>query len=138
MKNILPPHTPGDLAGHGRRIYDLERRVGVNDELFTSEAIFSFAYPFPETSGPYYHPQGAKLVRVVCALGAAGSTSTTLRLRRNGTIVGDIVTLASGATKTVALFTGVNLAPDEDALTVELVTAGTGAENLSVLCRFGR
>lgn len=97
----------------------------------------SFPGPLREvTSPPLPIHVPATLIRVDCNLGTAGSSSTIVKWYRNGGTALDSITLASsdddeyddGYTDTFDAYT--------DLLTVEIDTAGTAAEDLSVLFTF--
>jgi hypothetical protein len=91
-----------------------------------------FSYPgllgIVESGGwPYESPY--RLTRVLGTLRVAGSSTTTVRAKKNGVAVGDPITFAAGATRAAVDF-AVDFAADVDLLSFEITAAGTGASDL--------
>jgi len=124
----------GDLA---TRIGILERRITTAAASVdtSQEIVFSYAGALATgTSPPVRVWRGGNLVVVAVTFGTAGSTSTVLTVKRNGTSVGT-VTIPSSTTayngNVVARF-----AADSDTLTLTVTTVGTGAADMTATARF--
>lgn len=78
-------------------------------------------------SGRYYPPSLLRLVRLQAALGVAGTTSTTVVVKRNGTVVATLVVPAGSTQAHMELSIAV---PTSSYLTMGVTVAGTGARNL--------
>lgn len=85
------------------------------------------------TSPPWRFKNGARVEKVVAALGTAGTSNTVITLNKNGVAFGT-VTLGPGVTFTTQTFNELFNA-DSDYLTVSITTAGSGAANLMVEVR---
>jgi hypothetical protein len=93
---------------------------------------FSLAGAVVDSVSPPWTPLADQtLTSVRCLLGTAGSTSTTVKLRKNGTVSATIV-IASSDTDTDVQSASIALTPG-DLLTVEVDGAGTGASDLTVV-----
>lgn len=81
----------------------------------------------------YYSPVVVRLTKLVVSLGTAGTTTTTVELRKNGGAIAS-VSLGAGETfATTALSDG--MVNDLDYLQVAVTAAGSGAEDLDVQVR---
>lgn len=83
------------------------------------------------TSGRYYPPINVQLTKMVVSLGTAGSTSTTVVLRKNGAIIGT-ATVGGAAGNKVEVALAVSLQADTDYLSCSITAVGTGATDLVV------
>lgn len=135
--SLLTPDLRRILGDLARRIGILERRVtatgasvGVSHEL-----VFSYAGALTAaTSPPTRVWRGGNLTVVAVSLGTAGSTSTVIAVKRNGTTVGT-VTVPSSTT----IYNGevsARFAADSDKLTLTISSAGTGAADMTAAARF--
>ena len=73
---------------------------------------------------------------VYCGLGTAGSTTTTVVVRKNGVIIATMNILAGFQYS--AVITSVRFTPQSDYGEAEITVAGTAARNLSVFGLFNR
>lgn len=84
------------------------------------------------TSPRWYPEQTVGVDRLFASLVTAGSTSTVVRVRKNGSVIGTLTLtasdLAEGVGFTATTFTG----PETDYMTVEVQTVGAGAAGLTV------
>lgn len=135
---LLTPDLRRILADLARRIGLLERRI--NSQAATvdesHEIVFSYAGALvaATTSPPARVWRGGNLTVVAVSLGTAGSTATTLTVKRNGATV-DTVTIPTGA----VIYNGevfARFAADSDRLTLTVTTVGTGAANMTAAARF--
>lgn len=93
--------------------------------------VFDQAGALVVATSPKYRVWTGGLLFVDADLTTAGSSTSTVRVFRNGVQAGSDITLASGVVHPARLDTGVRTVKD-DLMTVQLVTAGTGAVGLSV------
>lgn len=131
---VLPDVVPmvRDLA---RRVGILERRTIDRGADTRREIVFTLPGALIGSTSPkYYVRDGGLVTSVLCSLGTAGSTSTTVQIKRDGVVVRTI-TLAAGVTVARAV-PQVPLGADQEALTVTVSAAGTGARDLTVQVRF--
>ena len=144
MRGVRVPTPRSVNADVDRRLYDLERAVKANasssrpveepELIVFSQGGDATAVSTSEVSGRYYPLRRGKLAFVLCTLTTAGSSSTVVSIKKNGSEI-TTVTLASSDTfeaKTLATTFSVGV----DYLTVAATTAGTGAEGLTVQARF--
>lgn len=128
-------HLPVDQStvnkDHRDRIRNLERGTPGNDRPQREEVIdFPFAGTVAaEISVPRMVRWGGQVVAVMIAAGTAASGSSTFRIRVNGTITGSTITLNASATSTIG-YIGDHRIANGSLLTFEVVTAGTGLEDL--------
>jgi hypothetical protein len=138
MSTLLTPDVRRMLDDLKRRVGILERRVSVsatatgtpaNDDL-----IFSYAGALAAgESPPAKLRYGGFLATLSVALGTAGSSSTTLQVKRNGTVIATVVVPSSSADYGATV--GARVSP-EDRITVAITTAGTAAANMTAATRF--
>ena len=85
-------------------------------------------------SSRYYQRGGGRLQRIMMSLDTPGTSTTTVTIYKNGL---SIVTLSLGAgfDKTSTVIDEMFVA-DSDYLQVGVTTAGSGASDLTVQCRF--
>lgn len=134
IESMIPGTVGGRVANASpvRRSVDAERPSGA-----ASRPSVVFSLPgsvAASTSGPWVADAGTTLVSVRALLGTAGSSSTTVVVKVNGTSVGT-VTLASGDTSERADINAA-LVADTDVVTMAVTAAGTGAADLTVIARF--
>lgn len=129
---------PGTLAGRVRSASPVEYppnalithkappALGTREILFSKDGAVSVT-----TSPRYYPPEDIVIASFAVMLKTAGSTTTTVRLLRNGTaITGSSVNLVSSDNFQIVEFAGVSLAANADYLQVDVTAAGTGAAGL--------
>lgn len=116
------------------RLRDMERATKATTRPTVEErAVFSFiAELFAKVSGMWPVRFGGQLVEVTLKLRVAGSTSTTVKVRHNGTQIGPTLTVAAGVTAPPGFYLGNFRISAGDTLQAEVVTAGTGAQDLTV------
>jgi len=125
-----------DLA---RRIAILERRVNPTSAaaggVINDDIVFSYAGALVSSteSPPVKLRYDGFLATLAVALGTAGSSSTTLNVKKNGTVIATVVVASSVADYVIDV--GVRVAA-EDRLSLRVVTAGTGAANMTAAARF--
>ena len=107
--------------------------VGLGHRRIPDPVPFSYAGALAATeSTPWSPHRDSKVYGVRALLGTAGSSNTVVHINVNGSSVGS-VTLGSGVTDNDAAFTADVAATD--LVTAEVTSAGTGAEDLTVLLR---
>lgn len=80
-------------------------------------------------STPYPARKGGQVVSVVLLADDVASGSSTFKLQKNGTLVGNTLTLPSGASSAVTYPGSIRFAPG-DIVNLECLTAGTGLGNV--------
>lgn len=138
MSTLLTPDIRRMIGELGRRVGILERRVTVAATATgtppNNDLIFSYAGTLAAgESPPAKLRYGGFLATLAVALGTAGSTSTTLEVKRNGTVVATVVVPSTAADYGAPV--GARVFP-EDRITVEITTAGTGAADMTATARF--
>lgn len=135
--SLTRPNWAAALADLQRRIGMLERRTSPGRAAGTptnDDIIFSYAGTLTETESPPAKLRyGGFLAVLAVALGTAGSSDTDLDVKRNGTTVATVTVPSSSADYSTDI--GVRVAA-EDRITIEIVTAGTGAANMTAAARF--
>jgi hypothetical protein len=138
MSTLLTPDIRRMIDDLKRRVGILERRVTGGGTATGTPANDDLIFSYPGTlaaaeSPPAKLRYGGFLATLSVALGTAGSSATTLVVERNGTTVATIVVPSGfadyGATVGARVF-------PEDRITVEVVTAGTGAADMTAAARF--
>jgi hypothetical protein len=137
-EKMLAPDVRRILSALERRVAILERRIAVSaavDAVPNDDIIFSHTGPLSSgTESPPVKLRYSGILSILAVgLGTAGSTSTTLEVKRNGTVVATVV-IAGGAADYGA-HVGVRF-DAEDRLTLRIATAGTGAANMTASARF--
>jgi hypothetical protein len=135
--SLLTPDLRRILGDLGRRIGILERRVtaAATSVDSSSEIVFSYAGALAvATSPPARVWRGGNLTVLAVSLRTAGSTSTVIAVKRNGTTVGT-VTVPSSTTSYNGEVSA-RFAADSDTLTLAVTTAGTGAADMTAAARF--
>lgn len=132
---LTPPDIRATVRSILTRLDLLERRLA---RLVAFRLVVDIPFTLVDvsvsTSPRYYFAvPGAQVFEVAVSLGTAGSSTTTVTVMKNGNVIAT-VTLAAGATfkltKVTSDFTG-----NQDALTVAVTGAGTGALDLDVQVR---
>lgn len=128
--------TPEALRGHSERLYALERPQGDPDEdPPLREVTFAWSGIVVASRSPRWaHPDGALITGVLVQVDVPGSTATVVRVLRNGSMIAS-VSVPAGANRAEWLGAGSGIGR-EDWLNAEVVTAGHGAESLTVQVRF--
>jgi len=136
-KGLLPPEIEREIGRLKHRVLALERRLGELERGARDHGL-PFVIDggvFVKESPPWTPRFLTRAVDVVALLGTAGASTTTIEVRKNGAAIG--AGLSLGPDETVKRFTlSSPFAADQDLLTVAVVTAGTGAEDLDVIVRF--
>ena len=119
-----------------RRLSILERRIREQQgAAFNDETVFSLPEAVAASTSPKaYLRADCRMVNVVASLGTAGSSTTTVQVKKNGSTVVTL-TLAASATFTRTR-ANVGFIEDTDYITVTVSAAGTGAKDLTVQARF--
>jgi hypothetical protein len=124
------------LGAIERRVTILERRVDPRAAIVDGsfEITFSFAGALTVLASPPKRIwKGGNLSFLAVALGTAGSTSTVLTVKRNGTVVATVTVPSSTTAHNGEV--SARFVPD-DVLVVSVTTAGTGAANMTCDARF--
>jgi len=137
--SLLSPEVRRILADLTRRVGILERRI--NPTAVTAaggtngDVVFSHAGGLVSgtESPPVKLRYSGFLATLAVALGTAGSSSTTIEVKKNGTVIATVVVASSVADSVVAV--GVRVYA-EDRLSLTVVTAGTGAADMTAAARF--
>lgn len=136
-EKLLPPEFDREVGRLKNRVLALEKRLGELERGARDHGL-PFTLPGPilvEESPPWTPRFTTRAVEIVALLGIAGSTATTLEVRKNGDPIGGGFSLEAG--KTVRRFsTSSAFRADVDLLTVAVTAAGTDAEDLDVIVRF--
>lgn len=138
-EKLLAPDPRRVLADLARRIGILERRVTgaaatstgtpANDDI-----IFSYAGVLATgESPPAKLRYGGFLATLAVGLGTAGSSSTTLQIKQNATVVATVTIPGTSADYSADIGVRVNA---EDRLSINISSAGTGAANMTAAARF--
>lgn len=135
-RHTVPRKTEDVARAHSERLYKLERRTDTpTGPTPHREIVFSFyGALLPSTSGPWSHPDGATIASVVAQLGTAGTSTTTVRLLRNGAAIATL-SLPSGSLRKETFLAGI-AAGTEDRLQAEITSTGSGASSLTVQVGF--
>lgn len=134
----LPPELDREVSRLKQRVAALELRLSkAAKPIPPRTATFSLAgILYTSISGPWAHPEGGNLVRLVGLLGASGESATTIRARRNGSSIGGLLTLEEDQIRNETKLEPVRFAALHDLLSIEVVSAGTDAQDLTVLAIF--
>lgn len=89
-------------------------------------------------SGRYYLPNsGGRLAEILVSLRVAGSTTTTIEVRKNGTLItGGSVNLVAASNQIIKMGFDEQAGGNTDYWTVAVTAAGTGAKFLTTQLRF--
>lgn len=136
-RGLTLPDVAGQIGVLKQRVTDLERQLSRVIDLLSDQGLpFNLPGSVTETeSDPWTARSKIRLSEAVILLGTAGSTTTTVKVKVNGTAIG---TFSMGADEVGPrkFLMSHTLAPDQDVVTVEVTAAGTGAENLDVILRW--
>jgi hypothetical protein len=126
---------PMTLSGSLSDLWKLVRQLATAVHATSvQEQEFSYAGALTvSTSTPWAAATDCRTIEVLALLGTAGSSSTVVEVDVNGSSIGT-VTLGSGVTSNSAALSTALIA-NTDIVTVSVTTAGTGAEDLTVLLR---
>ncbi len=95
--------------------------------------IFSLGTVQTLTSGRYYPDRATQYTRMSASLDTAGTSMTTVVLRKNGTTIsGASISFTSGESGRKSVGINVDFLADSDYLTAACTVAGTGATNLVI------
>lgn len=136
-RGLTPPELEREVGKLKRRVSDLERILrGVVENRDNVEAVFSLSGAVYEAgeSGPWRKQNGGRLVQVIAGVLVAGVTETVIEVRKNG-FTFDTLTIPADAV-VAAITVSQVYGPDSDYLTVEVVSAGEGAQDLVVQARW--
>lgn len=137
-EKLLAPDLRRIIEGLTRRVAILERRIttsAATDAVPNDDIIFCYTGTLASASEspPVKLRYSGILSILAVGLATAGSTSTTLEVKRNGTVVATVV-IPSGSADYGAHI-GARFEA-EDRLTVRLASAGTGAADMTATARF--
>lgn len=136
-KPLLPPEYAREVGRLKNRVLALEKRLGELERGARDHGLpFTIdGTVFVKESPPWTPRFLTRAVDVIALLGTAGTTATSIEIRKNGTPISGGFSLA--ADETVKRFTlSSPFSPDEDLLTVAVTAAGAGAQDLDVIVRF--
>lgn len=133
------------LAPELRRLFvDVHRRLGILERRVSSRAasvdesheiVFSYAGTLAATTSPPARVwRGGNLTVLAITFGTAGSTATVIDVQRNGTTVATVTVPSSTTIYNAEVFA--RYVADVDTLSLEVVTAGTGAADMTAVARF--
>lgn len=130
--NPDPMRTISELK---QRVTNLERRLDneIRQRLDLGTTWYMHELELTEW-GPWRCPDRRRLSSIQAELLVPGSTTTTVHLNLNGTSLGS-VSLASGDDFDIEPLSR-QLNPDQDILTAETTSLGTGASGLRLTARF--
>ena len=134
---LLPPELEREVERLKIRVSDLERQLRALIEERPPETIFSLPGPVYVTSSNRWYPRAdEKVIEFLVSLVAAGDDPTVVRILKNDAEVREIeLPAGQGAESPVVVNASVELQRNADDLRVEIVTAGDGAEGLTVQAR---
>lgn len=136
-KALLPPEYAREVGRLKNRVLALEKRLGELERGARDHGL-PFVIDgavFAKESPPWTPRFLTRAVDVIVLLGTAGTSTTSIELRKNGAAVGAGFALGSGE-KMKRFSLSSPFTPDVDLLTVAVTAAGTGAEDLDVIVRF--
>jgi hypothetical protein len=147
-RGIRQPNAVPILEGHNDRIGNLERTInsqtpGQRPRVTPHDVPFSYSGPLSPSLSPRWYPRfSERLTAVFFSLETAGSTATTLKVYQSGvaltpTGTGSATITIPAATHTLKSYFDIVFSADADYFQVEIVTVGTGAEDLDAQARFG-
>ena len=137
MPRVQRPASEGGAFGSlGRRLENQER-ASTKPGRSKIEEWASWNWDTPTVPSSYAAVStwpvrvGGQVVAVHCSAGTAGSTSTTFKVRVNGTQVGSTLTFPASTTNTTLYLGNVRVAPGT-VMVVELTAVGTGLLGFTV------
>lgn len=136
-QQLLPPDIRRLIASLEQRVSALERRLQFNvTSADPDEIIFTLPGTLSASESPPVRIRnGAQLTSVVVNLGTAGTSTTTVQLRRSGVSVVS-VSLTSGSTL-MKVPASVRFGADQELMTAAITAVGAGARNLTLQARLG-
>ena len=135
---LEPPRITEQVSTTKTRVDSIERRLGQHVPNATPYEI-GFSLPGTVTateSGRARHPRGGRLIIVDAHLQTAGSTDTVMTINQSGVSVGTLKIIAGATYAERAL--DVLFSARLEVLSIEVTSAGTDAEDLTVFCQFDR
>lgn len=135
---LKKPTQAGQISNTKSRVHTIERRLRDQPRKpAVYIAKWSLGGPLYESeSGFEVHPSGGILIRVYATLLIAGTTTTTLSFKKNGSIF-TTLNMTSGLVFNETMIS-VPFAASADLLNVEITTVGDDAETISVFGEFDR
>lgn len=126
------PSAIREISTTKHRVHTLERRLfGQGAQTNGYVAKWSLGGPlYISESGPEIHPRGGRLLAIYAGLRDAGTTTTTLSIRKNGSEIAQLNLLANVTYNEVQV--SVPFAARFDTATVAITAAGSGANSISV------
>lgn len=132
-EHLKRPTEFGEISALKQRVDALERQMrraasaaGQTELTFTLPgAIYAAMSPIKRV------PVARKFRVAVIDLDVAGTSATTFELLKNGTRVGTLFTIPASTTY-MEVTVSLNMAARTDALQANLLTAGAGAEGLTI------
>jgi hypothetical protein len=132
-----PPTLDVELAKMKKRVDALERELRDLQVIFKPEIVFSYAGPLAVGESPTWtRREAGRIIEVVARLRVAGTTATTILIKKNNVTV-LTVNLPAGQLH-VEITCSIFFAPDQDVLHDVISVVGTGATDLTVMHRFRR
>jgi len=137
--SLLPPDVRRLFADLTRRVGILERRISPTAAALSSgingDEVFSYAGALVSAteSPPVKLRYSGFLAAFAVALKTAGSSSTTLEVNINGSVVATVVVPSSSSDYVIEI--GVRVGA-EDRLSLTVATAGTDAADMTAAARF--
>lgn len=136
-EKLVAPDVRRTIGDHERRLGILERRITTRTATAATVETVMFSYAGTLTTGtspPARILPGGILTVLAVTLGTAGTSSTVIDVERNGTTVAT-VTVPSGTTVHNGEVNA-RFAADSDKLTLTIISAGTGAADMTAAARF--
>lgn len=138
---LTPPTLAGQLGGTKGRVHALERRLarGIPPQPGFTAKFSLHGGLYLSTSGIEKHPTGGRLILVYAVLVVAGTTPTVIDVLKNGTPMAapSTLTLPAGVRQNELVVSSAFSARGDE-LQVEITTAGSDAESLTVYGVFDR
>lgn len=134
--SVLPPDVRDQLAQLEARVSGLERRINSGGNDRTNEITFSYAGPLvgDTESPPIRSRYSHALISVNFLFGTAGTSDTVIEVKR-AEVVLETVTIPAGQRRYSAMV-DVDIGKDQEDITLRIVTAGSGAADMTAQCRF--
>lgn len=135
----LPPELEREIGKLKQRVTDLERKLSKRIPEIPGETIpFSYAGVVTEKeSGRWVHPRGANLVLLIATvLLPDPDDPIVLEARRNGTKIGDSLTLEATGDFARTKIPTVPFGAEYDRLSIAVTSAPEAAEDLVVIAVF--
>lgn len=133
MTESLQPQTWGSaLSAVKGRLDKVERKIREFGSFGQPELTWILAGPIYTITMPKKRvPEDRRYHYLVVDLTTAGSTATVLRLMKNGSTVEDFTLAASSTYRKFDLADALVVVPGTDYVQLRIVTAGTGAVDLT-------